>query len=650
MRKPGWTGSIILSQLFACLFLPFALTAQMLRSAIEIAVAANLPATSSTSPTAIEINPAPTRPAPHADGVNLFLHLDKSIYQPQETIWFTGYILNRDIDLMLHQNTLYVLLIDAVKKTPVLKQRFQIKNGVGEGFLSLPDSITAGDYWFIGYTNALLETGQQPLFRKLITVRSAAASFWVNFKGLEEAGDSVFARYAITTEHLNPVAGGRFSYTVFDSTKAILTRQTTIDSAGQVVIPISTEQDFGNYRELATTITFNGASKELILPVITNWSRPKTSGQDSQTAATVTITSDNLQYHQRSKVTLHIQVRDSLGRPVVAMFSLAVASSGAMRPDPGTCILNCEAIQRPQPLPESLKNMTSNMPDSGYVLLDEKNLKRPVTLALMGNNFASLQTDSAGKFALPYSVLTSPVGGVTYISVADRSPDRYRIVVNSLMDQFADQLSAVHFPIPPGMRVLIPDPDTANGQSVLNLLKAAVVKARFSDEYNPITGDYDSKHCDQDFVCLEMTNSSPDYPKWFLNCPENHGHSPRSVTKPKEGQSYLFIPKKHPCGLACGVAIVTYHCAAPSLPPFIKILNPILGEKPFPFPYTQEKQMLGTGLQSTVYWQHKVVTDANGEATVEFYTNDLTGKFTCLLQGVSQAGVIQGTASYTVSE
>src|SRR5258708_3798311 len=76
--------------------------------------------------------------------INLFLHLDKSIYQPQETIWFTGYVLNRDSDLMREQNTLYVVLIDPINKTPILKQRFAIKNGFGKGFLALPDTLAAG--------------------------------------------------------------------------------------------------------------------------------------------------------------------------------------------------------------------------------------------------------------------------------------------------------------------------------------------------------------------------------------------------------------------------------------------------------------------------------------------------------------------------
>jgi hypothetical protein len=120
--------------------------------------------------------PLNIRSTPNHFAVNLFLHLDKSIYQPQETIWFTGYILNRDEELMRGQNTLYVVLIDPVNQSVVSKQRFLMRNGFGKGFLVLPDTLAAGDYWLLGYTNALLESGDQPVFRQLITIRTGLPS------------------------------------------------------------------------------------------------------------------------------------------------------------------------------------------------------------------------------------------------------------------------------------------------------------------------------------------------------------------------------------------------------------------------------------------------------------------------------------------
>jgi len=598
----------------------------------------------------VKINPSGAAPPAPTDQVNLFLHLDKSVYQSQETIWFTGYVLNRDEDLMLHQNTLYVVLIDPVKKRPVLSQRFQIRNGLSQGFLSLPDSIAAGDYWFVGYTNALLETGDQPLFRKLITVRSETAPFKVMYAGLKESGDTILVRYKISAPHHDRVTTGKFAYTLFDSTQAITSNQAEIDSAGEVSIPVSTEQEWGKHREIAATVTLKETSKEFILPVFPNRSRSPNE-KDRSPVAKVTITPDAIQYHQRSKVTLHIHIADSSGHPLPGLFSMAVAASAKMQSDSAAGILSYETTPPAVPLPANLKNITSDMPDSGYVLKDETVVKKPVTLALMGNNFGLIETDSTGKFALPWSALTAPVGGINYISVAGQSPERYTIVVTSLADRFGQQLATVHFPVPSDYNIPTPETDTT-GETIPGMLQAAIVKAKVSNEYNAETGEYTSTHCDQDFVCLESTlNGAPDgHPIRLLNCPEMHSHSSSLVIKPEEGQRYGYMPRKRPCGFSCPVATVTYHCAVPVLPSFIKPLKPILGTKPFPVPYNAEKEMLGSGLQSTIFWQPRLVTDANGDATITFFTNDLTGKFTCLLQGVSKAGIIQGKAAYSVAE
>jgi hypothetical protein len=53
-------------------------------------------------------------------------------------------------------------------------------------------------------------------------------------------------------------------------------------------------------------------------------------------------------------------------------------------------------------------------------------------------------------------------------------------------------------------------------------------------------------------------------------------------------------------------------------------------------------------LYSTLYWNPLITTDKNGEAFFSFYTNDLTGKFTCTLQGVSDQGVVFGQQSFYV--
>jgi hypothetical protein len=46
----------------------------------------------------------------------LFLHLDKSVYDLRENIWFSAYLLNKQIDTA-ETHTLYVSLVNLAQKT-----------------------------------------------------------------------------------------------------------------------------------------------------------------------------------------------------------------------------------------------------------------------------------------------------------------------------------------------------------------------------------------------------------------------------------------------------------------------------------------------------------------------------------------------------
>lgn len=620
----------------------------------------------SASPIPIQITRA--RPL-----VNLFLHLDRCIYQPQETIWFTGYILNRDEDLMREQNTLYVTLIDPVNKVPVLKKRFVMRNGFGKGFLALPDTLAAGDYWFLAYTNALLETGNEPVFRQLISVRTGEPSpFRISSATLLPDADSLRVKYKIAASYGGLAAGGTFSYTLSDSVGTIGTGLKTIDAFGEVTVTVGSRKDSGRYRDLAVHVSRNELSKNFIFPVYTGGpmspsgtvTADKASSSPGAVSSanatfvsakasprlTVKITADSTEYHQRSQVKLKIQIRDQDGNPVVGIFSLAVAASRTQRADRIRSITQTD--QSPDRWPAStaaiiaLQTLAGDMPDMGYVIKDDGKIKKPVNLTLMGDNSAFFQTDSAGRFALPHNAMIADIGGANYVSVTDRSPERYKINIISRADTFDSQLAAIHYPI--GTAALEADPE-AEGyvfDGASRMLKAAVVKARVVSEVNPLSGEYNSTHCDQDYVCTHHHDATRTYPD-DLNCPFVD-RSPCELVKPKEGALYSYTKREWFHGNVVPTTLVVYHCAAPKMPAFMQLLDPILRPKTFPLPNPDGHVLLGSGRQSTVYWSHALTTDANGELTISFFTNNLTGNFTCNLQGVSAAGLLSGQATYVV--
>jgi len=622
----------------------------MSRSAFELAAAANFsPTPAMTSPT-IDLPATPVAPSSHNNPVNLFLHLDKSIYQPQETIWFTGYILNRDEGLMREQNTLYVVIIDPVSRSVVSKQRFLMQNGRGKGSLALPDSISAGDYWFIAYTNALLESGNQPVFRQLISVRTGEPwPFNVSSAKQEEKGDSLFVRYRIGTANSGLAAGAKFAYTLFDSATAIRSGQNFIDPFGEVNLYIGPKQDAGKYRELAVTISRDNLTKRFLFPVNTGKHSDFPAFAEKESANSVgdvKIIPDTTRYTQRSKVTLHIRIRNQAGQPIPGIFSLAVVASRRLGSHQPRSIAWYDQFPQPAlPTGNIMKQLAGDMPDYGYVLMDDDKVDKPVNLALMGSNFASFKTDSKGNFALPWSTLVASEGEVNCLSVAAKSPERYKIVVYSRADTFDKLLATTHYPIINPTFEIVDDPEDLVKQASFGMLKAAVVKTTVKSEMDWGSGYYNSTHCEDDYVCTHL-HGGPGWPD-LLNCPYMVENGVCVKVKPKEGGFYYWTPPTVVHDKVHGVVPVIYHCKVPPVPHFMKVLGPILREKPFPFPFSG-RDILGAGLQSTVYWNYGLTTDENGEITVSFYTNDLTGNFTCSLQGVSSAGVIAASASYSV--
>lgn len=83
----------------------------------------------------------------------LFVHFDKNIYTNNETVWFTGYLLNeRFADISKH-DILSVALIRDIDSTIIKQQKFFMANSVSYGSIVMPDSILAGNYHFLVTTN-----------------------------------------------------------------------------------------------------------------------------------------------------------------------------------------------------------------------------------------------------------------------------------------------------------------------------------------------------------------------------------------------------------------------------------------------------------------------------------------------------------------
>ena len=100
----------------------------------------------------------------------LCLHLDKPIYIAGEDIWFSIYL--NEVSSNLPNKTERVVYVELLTPSgrSATKNIFKIENGRGAGQIALPDSLYAGHYQIVAYTNWMRNFGTDFYFKKEVTI------------------------------------------------------------------------------------------------------------------------------------------------------------------------------------------------------------------------------------------------------------------------------------------------------------------------------------------------------------------------------------------------------------------------------------------------------------------------------------------------
>ncbi|RZJ75167.1 MAG: hypothetical protein EOO47_20080 [Flavobacterium sp.] len=106
----------------------------------------------------------------------LFIHTDKNIYLPTETIWFSAYYLGNTDNIDLHQ-VLNVAISTADSGKVLLVEKYRMDYGLSMGKLMLPDSLRSGLVKLIAFTN-VLDSNSKPFvpFSATLTISSQFAN------------------------------------------------------------------------------------------------------------------------------------------------------------------------------------------------------------------------------------------------------------------------------------------------------------------------------------------------------------------------------------------------------------------------------------------------------------------------------------------
>jgi hypothetical protein len=370
----------------------------------------------------------------------------------------------------------------------------------------------------------------------------------------------------------------------------------------------------------------------------------------------VAMTTDSATYHHRSKVQLNIKMTDEEGKPVQSIFSLATVlatrvdslrytditrfanfdrflPAASAMPTAGyltedqhieTILLTKYWTRYKTEFGQGIPQFTANdLPCyDGQVFYRRKRVKAPVKMMISNKqglfNFA---TDSIGRFSISSKDLPAEPGKKVMVVVAEQNNfEDYSLEIKNAAEGITSRLS--QYPFSPMVYQKSELSKEEKGHLKASTLGAVVVTAKRN---NFVNGVFKSTTC-ADWVCMYNV----------LNCP-NHPFG----SKPVDGASYNYQ----------GRGMVTYvGCVKDTLAPrpFIRLVDGTYFEKEFYKADYAKFNPQEPEIMTTVFWSYETATDANGMASIEFYTNDLNGRFTCFLQGISTKGVVSGRYSYKV--
>ncbi|MDB5209412.1 MAG: hypothetical protein JWQ30_239, partial [Sediminibacterium sp.] len=366
----------------------------------------------------------------------------------------------------------------------------------------------------------------------------------------------------------------------------------------------------------------------------------------------VTMELDSSEYHSRSKVNVRVRIKNAQGRPVKSSFSFSCALNQFVN-ERFTDIERFQNFDRFLTKSSSLlpgQELTANManivhtlfqvgavaagntwgpdtslpfrPFDGHVLYQGKLIKKPVGIVILGAQPVTIMSDNAGRFVIPYLYKRGEITRKVIVGVKNTADMGYKLNIDTPWAAMDGWLANKYYPMNAVSidEFTLEEKDKFHDLAGVELDEVVVsAKKRYSPE-NYIGVMNSNGLCD-DYVCA----------KGILNCKLHD----EPLSRPYEGEKFGNI---------------IYHCIYKNLPPYMGTVNSVWYAEEYPylisFKKASEKQLVNT----TLHWIPEIFTDENGEASFSFYTNDVRGKFNCILQGVSDMGAFSGNIKFMVSD
>lgn len=523
---------------------------------------------------------------PEASGT-LYAHFDKNIYSINEMVWFTAYLISDEQQKEI-ADFMQVLLVDDQRQI-VLNQKIFMERGIASGNILLPDSLRSGRYKFILYANTLLDGIPQHLFTQPVIIKGSAAA---NPSG--RVGSSK------PPEVIN------------------LRQQKKIYEPAPVTLSIGTNDSIYKIRQ-----------KVQLTLKLSDWQGTPLPGNISVSC----VQSNRLSALMTKDIETY-SLWHPLAKYNVKEITVLQDVNNLKKLSLNTEWKNESWIKLMKNVQPDKSFKTGRLDISGKVTRSGKRLKKPVTLILMKDGSLSvIPTDSAGHFLLTTAHLLQTSRKDLHLMVSGKFPQDYEISIEDPYEKISKSL-AVHISGQEQWDTTVPqDIDLGISASPrMNQLKEVKIVSKRDMTF---FGTRKTENSCGDYVCQYG----------YLNCP-THVSDPGNKA-PVKGIGYKLYMGLNANGEETFSTQIYSGCEVREYE-YSKVISAIFKTEAFVPQNFDTANSSIPELSSTLLWISNFEVSSSGIAQLNFYTNDLKGRFKIVVQGLVGDHVVTAEKIITV--
>ncbi len=208
-------------------------------------------------------------------GEKAYLHLDRSLYKPDEDVWFAMYL--RDATTLQPSQQSQILYVDLLAPNGNVQESktYLVFDGVAAGDFHLPSTLKGGIYKIRAYTNWMKNTNDA--FEREITLQAVVLPnlrMQLEFeRKAYGAGDEVVAKFDVNSLENKPLRNQKVDFAVSLAGNNLLNGTAETNAEGRAWIKFRLPKDLqSNDGLLNVTLPYNGQTEAIsrAVPIVLN--------------------------------------------------------------------------------------------------------------------------------------------------------------------------------------------------------------------------------------------------------------------------------------------------------------------------------------------------------------------------------------------